>query len=84
MVGVSVYADPSGRLRDADREHELVEMALADACGFEYYAPDELSYGGDEGLDWWTVFWSSIGRHYDEADATGQRPLEDFGGGVQS
>ncbi|ELY73263.1 hypothetical protein [Natrinema pallidum] len=74
---MTVYCGPAGRLRDADREREIIRMALADACGFEYYAPDELAYDGD-GPDWWAVFWQAIERQYDETVATGQRSLEDF------
>lgn len=77
MVGVTVFYGPTGRLRDGDREREIVTMALADACGFEYYAPDELAYAGD-GPDWWSIFWSAVERQYDETRVTGQRSLEDF------
>lgn len=64
------YHAPDGTLRSADRERELIRMALNSANGFAYWAPHER--------DWWSVFWEDIERSWDGADATGQRPLTDF------
>jgi len=63
-----------GRLRSAERERELIRLALNDANSFAFWAPHER--------DWWPVFCESIERHWDEAAATGQRELADFSGGA--
>ena len=63
-----LYEGPTGNLINADREAELVRLALNDAWGFEYHAPGTR--------DWWTVFWRSLERHRDSRRAAGQVPLE--------
>jgi len=55
----------NGRLRSTERERELIRLA--------FWAPHER--------EWWPVFCESLVRHWDEADATGQRSLADFYGG---
>jgi hypothetical protein len=75
---MTTFDGPTGDLRDADAEREIVEMALIDAAGFEYYAPDELDYADTDGPDWWTIFCESVARHADEARVTGQVTLADY------
>jgi len=64
----------NGQLRSAARECELIRLALNDANSFAYCAPHQR--------DWWPVFCESIERHWDEAEATGQRSIADFYGGA--
>jgi hypothetical protein len=61
MVDMSetTYPGPDGRPIDAEREAELVRLALNDAWGFEYHAPGTR--------DWWTVFSESLERHAEAA-----------------
>jgi len=75
---MTTFEGPTGDLWDADAEREIVAMALVDAAGFEYYAPDELDYSGTDGPDWWTIFCESIACHADEARITGQVTLTDY------
>jgi len=63
----------NGRLRSTEHERELIRLALNDANSFAFWAPHER--------EWWPVFCESLVRHWDEADATGQRSLADFYGG---
>jgi hypothetical protein len=74
--------DEQGRLRSADRESEIVSMALVDANGFAYYAPDELrDYYAENDVSYWGVFVESVRRHHDECLVTGQASLSDFDAG---
>ena len=66
----------NGRLRSAERERELIRLALNDANSFAFWAPHER--------DWWMVFCESIQRHWDEAEAVGQRSISDFNGGASA
>lgn len=62
------YLGPRGYPIDADREAELVRLALNDAWGFEYHAPGWR--------DWWAVFWESLERHGASRRVTGQTSLD--------
>jgi hypothetical protein len=64
----------NSKLRSAERERELIRLALNDANSFAFWAPHER--------DWWPIFCESIERHWNEAEATGQRELSDFVGDV--
>ena len=67
-----IYVGPTGELRDAQRERELIGMSLVDAWGFEYYAPHESK------LEWWPIFWESIERSHHKCRVRGQCRLTDF------
>jgi hypothetical protein len=66
-MSTETYPGPDGRPIDANRERELVRMALNDAWGFQYHAPAVR--------DWWGVFWESLERHREDRRITGQAAL---------